>query len=311
MNYLAAENQHVPRLGEDLKESREHWKEIKNWMVWLSIPFLCLAIVFRGCNLFLEFFGFGLLGASNVTGKIAASLDSVETNYYYVNTGQYSHTERECGFCACICYLITLAACLAGIGCVIASVICWIFAYLFTLASCVYCFRTDEQFELSCAEKILKYETQIQSIEQETPQNNDPAYVAAFEATKQQKIERVRVKLQNALIARQKEQQKRGLPVSSHGFDIEEGIEDNDGISFSEEKAEAQFAIPMAEVVVETKDAEHTQEVQQRDNTSNKATEKTGNSNNKNNQHEADKSDNDSSNDLKKSHEVMEIEERI
>jgi hypothetical protein len=209
MNYLAAEFGLIPRLGKNLRDFRIRWKEVKDWKKWFSTLQILIATLLRGANLSMEFIGFGLLGASSVTGAIAASLDAVETHYYWKGSGRYAGTEKHCEGCANFMVAVTVACALAGLGCILASVLCWFLAYLFLGLSCLWFFSTDVEFFERMAIMIADKQEEIGIVSATTPKLADADYVQAFEEDKARKMNKLAAELQELITKKEREMEVR------------------------------------------------------------------------------------------------------
>jgi hypothetical protein len=209
MNALVTSFDSFPKLGEALRENREKWKQITDCKKWLTTLPLSIATSLRGANLFLELFGWGMMGASAMTGAVAATLDAQETHYYYRDSGLYAGSKKNCENMACLFTMITIACFLAGAGAIVASVLCWLLAYLFIFLSFLWCFRTDLEFEQTTAQKITSLKSQIKDTEYSHPEHEGEHYAAAFEKAKAAKLEKLREQLSAFEEKTQQEREKR------------------------------------------------------------------------------------------------------
>jgi hypothetical protein len=241
MNYMVAEISCMPRLGEHLRFYRVRWRELKNWMKWLSAIQIFIATILRGANLSLEVLGWGLLGASAVTGSIAKTLDSMETHYYWSDTGRYAGTKKDCEGCANLMFAITIASFFAGIGCIIASILCWFLAYMFLGLSFLFCFKTDVEYFEHMANLIADKQQEIEALAASRPQNGDPSYLQAFDADKAGRMAKLSSELQDLITQREKESEIRAR---------RNGLTSNKIVPADVETPTAIGAVPLAEVMV-------------------------------------------------------------
>ena len=212
------------RLSTQLKICRRRWLEIKDGKKYFSICQLALAEIFRYCNLILFYNGIAFTGLGSFAGEMADDMDTV-TVWVYSN-GSVAGTERNNQECVCLCNLLSLALALAGFGMILAAGACWFLSWLFLGLSCLWCFRTDSEFEISHAIQMEELQSKRQRI---VEQAIDPraakseSAVAAFEAQKVQKLAAIDKQIAELEEAGRKERQKRFGEVAPNDIEAQAG----------------------------------------------------------------------------------------
>jgi hypothetical protein len=214
MNYLTIQYAWWPKLGATLREERIKFQEIKNHLRFLAFLQLSTASLLRAANVFLEFLGYGLMGASSVTAAVAAALDVGETPYRFCESRS---SENQCESCVCLWTMITIAMMLAGVACIIASILCWVLAYLFIFLSGLWCFQTDIEFELNHSIRMGENQRAINDLEATQPLSQDPDYLRVFEEKRQRDLDKLRADRQRMEEDHERERTQREAVAASGG----------------------------------------------------------------------------------------------
>jgi hypothetical protein len=214
MNWLTTQYEWWPKLGATLREERIKFQEIKNHLRFLAFLQLSTASLLRAGNVFFEFFGYGLLGASSVAAAVAVALDVGETPYRFCESRR---SENQSEGCVCLWQMITIAMMLAGVACITASILCWVLAYLFIFLSGLWCFQTDIEFELNHSIRMGENQRAINELESKMPLSQDPDYLRLFEEQRQRDLDKLRADRQRMQEDHERERAQREAVAASGG----------------------------------------------------------------------------------------------
>ena len=184
----------LPDQGQHLRETREKWREVKDWKKWLTCPFLSIATMLRGVQIACFFFGLSMMGAAGMAGALADDMDAQEVVWVRAN-GDYHHTEKKCKSCACIAHLITIALFLVGAVLMLVAVVLWIVVWLMMFMSLLWLFSTDNEFELNHAIACGEINRKIAKIKEKRPKSADQKNIEEFNARQSKKIAALEEKL--------------------------------------------------------------------------------------------------------------------